>query len=87
MADSYKPLRIKLVELLYKIGGPFLDFIGTYIAAPVVKSYGRRYLWPDIRDFIIIPYFQTDYEGGDPAEFAITWCAKLSLTIMSLRLS
>jgi hypothetical protein len=72
MGERYLPLRIKFNEALWRFGGPLLDFIGTYIAAPVVKSYGRRYMWPDIRDFIIIPYFKTDYNGGDPSTFRLS---------------
>lgn len=73
MAELYVPLRIKVIGFLWQVGGPTLDYIGTYIAAPVVKTYGKKYLWPDIRDFIVRPYFQTDYDGGDPMEFRLTF--------------
>jgi hypothetical protein len=71
MAERYTPLKTKLVDALWDYGGPLIDFIGTNFAAPVLKSYGRRYIWPDLRDFVVIPYFKTDYEGGDPKTFRL----------------
>jgi hypothetical protein len=73
MAERYTPLKTKLVDALWDYGGPLIDFIGTNFAAPVLKSYGRRYIWPDLRDFVVIPYFKSDYEGGDPKDFRLTF--------------
>ena len=73
MAEHYTPLKTKLVDALWNYGGPLIDFIGTNFAAPVLKSYGRKYIWPDLRDFVVIPYFKSDYEGGDPKDFRLTF--------------
>jgi len=87
MAERYTPLKTKLVDALWNYGGPLIDFIGTNFAAPVLKSYGKRYIWPDLRDFVVIPYFKADYEGVDPKEFRLVfprrsfmhWCTALTV--------
>lgn len=87
MAERYTPLKTKVVDALWNYGGPLIDFIGTNFAAPVLKSYGKQYIWPDLRDFVVIPYFKSDYEGGDPKDFRLTipkrsithWCIALAV--------
>lgn len=71
MSERYTPLKTKIIDALWSYGGPLLDFVGTNFAAPVLKSYGKRFIWPDLRDFVVIPYFKSDYVGCDPKDFSL----------------
>ncbi|KZT41424.1 hypothetical protein SISSUDRAFT_307953 [Sistotremastrum suecicum HHB10207 ss-3] len=73
MIDKYIPLLQRLTNLFWIYVGPFLDLLGTYIAAPIMKRYGPDYIFPDISDFALVPIFETEITQGDPANFKLTF--------------
>lgn len=73
MVDQYIPLPQRLMNLLWTYIGPFLDLLGTYIVAPIMKRYGPDYIFPDISDFALTPVFETEITRGDPETFKLTF--------------
>jgi hypothetical protein len=67
--DAEDPAK-KVDRPLNDLGFASLELVGNHMVAPFLKKFGRQYLWPDVRDFVVVPYFKKEYEQTVES---ITW--------------